>query len=380
MAIKTLNYTVTIDGATPGYERNAGMQYDHKKTQLQFELDTELYNTLIQKLTDGSLHYRFDCYDGEGKLHLGEIKSLEGRMLQPYELDYWVTKFGGKLKICLVITLSNSQSTTTEFYCETVVCLDNLPESDIDENQYKSMTTLSNQTAQHAEEVRTIKEQTQALHNELLGLKAMLENGEWVFDGDNAIDVDFIIESEFNENSNNALSNGTISKRLSQIDNKIKELSEDSSKELADDVIAKVKAELLLAAYPVGSYYWTSEYVNPEELFGGMWEQIKDVFLLAAGDEHGAGTTGGEAQHLLTEAEMPKHRHRFDPSANSGGLNFVVPTANTGLGNSSISPHGNDSNTGHWASQTWGTYFTGNSQAHNNMPPFVAAYCFKRIG
>lgn len=44
--------------------------------------------------------------------------------------------------------------------------------------------------------------------------------------------------------------------------------------------------------------------------WGGQWEQVKDVFILAAGDTYKKGQTGGEATHVLTVDEMPAHKHQ----------------------------------------------------------------------
>lgn len=45
---------------------------------------------------------------------------------------------------------------------------------------------------------------------------------------------------------------------------------------------------------------------NPNTIYSGTtWEQKKDVFILAAGDTYGAGSTGGEAKHTLTQEEIP---------------------------------------------------------------------------
>ena len=49
--------------------------------------------------------------------------------------------------------------------------------------------------------------------------------------------------------------------------------------------------------YPVGSIYISAASTSPATLFGGTWEQIKDTFLLAAGDTYTAGETVGEAEH-----------------------------------------------------------------------------------
>ena len=49
---------------------------------------------------------------------------------------------------------------------------------------------------------------------------------------------------------------------------------------------------LIDAIYPVGSIYMSVNNVNPSVLFGGTWEQIKDTFLLSAGDTYNAGSKG----------------------------------------------------------------------------------------
>lgn len=65
----------------------------------------------------------------------------------------------------------------------------------------------------------------------------------------------------------------------------------------------------LLMVYPVGSIYISVNSTSPASLFGGTWEILNDVFLLAAGSYANAGTFGGEAAHTLTVDEMPAHNH-----------------------------------------------------------------------
>ena len=113
--------------------------------------------------------------------------------------------------------------------------------------------------------------------------------------------------------------------------------------------------------YPVGSIYMSTSSADPRILFGGTWQQITGRFLLAAGGGYSAGATGGEATHKLTVAEMPSHNHtgwysNFEPGSDSNAL--VVwnsgKTSNVGTG-------------------------TGGNAAHNNMPPYLAVYTWKRI-
>lgn len=115
--------------------------------------------------------------------------------------------------------------------------------------------------------------------------------------------------------------------------------------------------------YPVGSIYISVNSINPETFFGGTWEQIKDKFLLSAGDSYTAGTTGGEATHTLTIAEMPKHSH-VERARNENTAGY----ANQVLGGYAYSS----------LSSEVTTDVAGGGQAHNNMPPYLVVYMWKR--
>ena len=114
--------------------------------------------------------------------------------------------------------------------------------------------------------------------------------------------------------------------------------------------------------YPVGSVYITVDARDPNELFGGEWEQIKDTFLLASGDKYINGTIGGEEKHRLTIEEMPSHNHLYviKEMVPSGGTMSIPVCANSGT----IAPS---------------TRYTGGSKEHNNMPPYLAVTVWKRI-
>ena len=82
---------------------------------------------------------------------------------------------------------------------------------------------------------------------------------------------------------------------------------------------------MMLLAHPIGSIYESTDATSPADLFGGTWEQIKDRVLVAAGDNFGAGTTGGNANHRLTIDEMPVHSH----AASTGGAGTHSHTRGT---------------------------------------------------
>lgn len=143
------------------------------------------------------------------------------------------------------------------------------------------------------------------------------------------------------------------------------------SKAEVDKLLTQHTTDTLLAAYPVGSLYMSAEATSPASLFGGTWEQIKDRFILAAGDTYAAGSTGGEKTHTLTVGEMPEHTHTLKRMSWSGkGLD------NTHSNNYSFWGYDPDMSapisSGYIGS-------AGDSVAHNNMPPYVAMYAWKRI-
>lgn len=126
--------------------------------------------------------------------------------------------------------------------------------------------------------------------------------------------------------------------------------------------------------HPVGSVYISADATSPAQLFGGDWMQIKDTFILAAGDKYHAGTTGGEAEHTLSIAEIPSHDHSNDGSNKSGTFGLADKNGQAGDG---------------WGLQ-WSHLSTrtdldiklaqnGGNWPHNNMPPFLAVYVWQRI-
>ena len=139
----------------------------------------------------------------------------------------------------------------------------------------------------------------------------------------------------------------------------------------ANDTSLEIRGKTIVdIIYPVGSIYLSVNSTDPSTIFGGTWEQIKDQFLLSAGDTYTAGATGGEATHTLTINEMPSHSHNVTwqdncpPWVQAGGYGQVTPTA---TGNANKINLGGLSING-----------TGGGQAHNNMPPYLVVYVWKR--
>ena len=184
------------------------------------------------------------------------------------------------------------------------------------------------------------------------------------------------------------------------------------------ECLTKLKSEAALAAHPVGSLYWTSSSENPATTFGGgTWVQIKDKFILAAGDTYTNGDTGGSATVTLTTDQIPSHTH--SGTTDDGGVShthdYSGQTSENGSHNHkvlhSLSPYGTAGFTGggepEWSTTTnyntdlapnhyhtfsgttggasayihthgFTTGSTGGGQAHNNMPPYIVKFCWER--
>lgn len=142
--------------------------------------------------------------------------------------------------------------------------------------------------------------------------------------------------------------------------------------------------------YPIGSIYISASSTNPHDLFGGVWEQIKGRFLIGTGEVENnstnywgsikggfnmpPGETGGEDLHQLTTNELPK---------NIGHLNALSWASNNWMTNGAFSVEQKHKDRTSPGGSDWGDALytlSGGGSSHNNMPPYLAVYMWKRIG
>lgn len=133
--------------------------------------------------------------------------------------------------------------------------------------------------------------------------------------------------------------------------------------------------------YPIGSIYMNVNSTNPGTLFGGTWEQIQGKFLLGMSSSYPAGSQGGEASHTLTTAEMPSHGH--NPANEPGYFGFITNSQKA----FTVGDMGVQSGSGRYypyasaafdISRNSLTGTTGGGNSHNNMPPYLSIYIWKR--
>lgn len=99
----------------------------------------------------------------------------------------------------------------------------------------------------------------------------------------------------------------------------------------------------------------------------GTWERYGiDRVTVGAGGEYNAGSIGGEKEHTLNIAEMPSHQHQLHGWA-------ISITPSTGTQYAPTYPYELYDNT------NLTTRPVGEGQPHNNMPPYIGTYRYRRI-
>ena len=168
----------------------------------------------------------------------------------------------------------------------------------------------------------------------------------------------------------------------------------DKTLEIADSWELEVHGKKLIDyIYPIGSIYLSVNSTSPATLFGGSWTQLKDRFLLGAGSTYSSGATGGAATHKLSVAEMPSHAHDtpfFNNMTNNGemksdfigvfgkGVTASQALKDTGQTSTKEMWWINQTNTAEGNEWAYLTSAKGSGSAHNNMPPYLVVYMWKR--
>lgn len=184
--------------------------------------------------------------------------------------------------------------------------------------------------------------------------------------------------------------------------------------------VTAAKKNVLETVFPVGSFYISaSSATSPTTRLGfGTWEIVSGQFLLAANSAYPAGSSGGEASHKLAAAEMPSHTHNAATTQN-GSHSHSASIGNSGehyhgsgvgwdrFPNGSYGCYdgaynhvgfdGGDTNNPVWKTSINGSHShsanihaagahthtvnvdsTGGNAPHNNMPPYLSVYMWRR--
>ena len=151
--------------------------------------------------------------------------------------------------------------------------------------------------------------------------------------------------------------------------------------------------------YPIGSIYMSVNSTSPATLFGGTWVRWGNGRIPIGVDTsqtefNTVEKTGGEKTHTLTAAEMPQHNHSISAqtvaTTSNGAHTHSAKYSNTANSNGSaarVNGNGNlegypiNSNGAHTHNVTIPAHNTdskGSGTAHNNLPPYITCYMWKR--
>ncbi len=390
---RIINYRVDLNEIHPKAPEYAGVQGEHNATAIKFSFSKEFDNQL-QELPHfyDYIQFRIDYTDSLGNIIYGEVKDIS-EISEPFYLTRAMTKQGDNATAVLKITCINHQGTEKEFYtgvmrfyfdsCPSVLLSDDdhgsilspiVNQARIYRNEAYdcAMTAVESENSIKAmtEENKVLNQQSENNAQTVLEASQKAKEIEEKIDSASAILTDC---EEATSLAQDAASGVVTIEQNRQMPLKIsvmtKEEYEGKTRPDPDGVATldfiedEVLADLI---YPVGSIYMSVNDVNPAVLFGGSWEQLKDRFLLSCGDIYEAGTTGGEAEHTLTVSEMPSHAHNMSS----------VYAWRSGQGGNEIYT----GQTGNLKVQDYMTSVNGEGEPHNNMPPYLAVYMWKRIG
>lgn len=135
----------------------------------------------------------------------------------------------------------------------------------------------------------------------------------------------------------------------------------------AQDIIKGAITDII---YPVGSIYMSMTLATAQSVhdaLGGTWERIAYGRVLMGvnandPDFEEPGLIGGEKTHTLTVNEMPSHTHNL--TRGQYGNQRIEEIAFSSGADAKVSERGIAN--------------TGGNQPHNNLPPYITCYMYKR--
>lgn len=157
------------------------------------------------------------------------------------------------------------------------------------------------------------------------------------------------------------------------------------------EVVTRDMLGASLQGYKVGDIYITTVNGDPKERLGyGTWERFAQGEVLVGFSTNvsnnvpqwvkTAGAKFGAYEHLLTQAEIPKHKHSSDNNFDMFGSKASISgksTQGSGDRNKTTEEYG----TGDMSEADWTKAkenYIGESKPHNNVQPSIVVYMWKR--
>lgn len=160
---------------------------------------------------------------------------------------------------------------------------------------------------------------------------------------------------------------------------------------LPNDVVTHQQLGARLQGYKVGDIYITTADGDPNTRLGyGTWERFAQGEVLVGFSTSvsnsvpqwvkTAGTKFGAYEHLLTQAEIPKHKHSSDDKFDMFGSRASI-SGKESHGSGDYNKTTEEYGTGDMTEADWTKAkenYIGESKPHNNVQPSIVVYMWKR--
>lgn len=210
------------------------------------------------------------------------------------------------------------------------------------------------------------------------------DNGVWEADGTTAVLAEGFTKAQLNNlevltngsiaqvETNNVIpktdntgSIGSNSRKYSQVFTNY--INDGTNGKATSDLVTK--SMLLTLVYPVGSIYMSVNNTSPASFLGGTWVQLKDRFLLGAGDTYNNGEQSGSASH----------NHTLNSAYAKVDLTdrVLMTTKTQSIGINTTSGSFSARETVSWSAEH-AAELGGTTDNASNMPPYLVVYMWKR--
>lgn len=132
MAYKTISFRVGFDGISPSARQRVGMQKNHNMVELEFEVEPALRVALQDNEASEKVLCRFEIYNAVGEVFRTASEDVLERFddfIFYYYLQERDTRYGGIVKVVLVLTALDGTDTVMESYSfPALLQVESLPE------------------------------------------------------------------------------------------------------------------------------------------------------------------------------------------------------------------------------------------------------------
>lgn len=183
MAYKTISFRVGFDGITPSSRQRVGMQKNHNMVELEFEVEPALRVALQDNEASEKVVCRFEIYNAVGEVFRTASEDVLERFddfIFYYDLQERDTRYGGIVKVVLVLTALDGTDTVMESYSfPALLQVESLPEGVASDGESRvSYSELELKALEAAKVAKDAAGQAVEASAAALEVKQAYDNGE----------------------------------------------------------------------------------------------------------------------------------------------------------------------------------------------------------